>query len=311
MIGTRGPGTRGLSVGMLTVLLFGTTVVLQGILVQDGIVPFVAVGIRYLGAGLVCLSVAVMRRQALLPVPGERVPALALGGLVYGLQAVLFYGALGHGSVASVSLLFYTYPVLVLVASLGLRLLPWSWLAAVSAALSAGGAAVVVGSGRHVAIDGPGVAMALGSASCVAVFLLGNSRLLPRTTALVAAAWVSFGVALVTLTVALSRGEWHVLSARAFLILGFAGAATGLGTAGMYVTLALLGPAPTSVLLSLQTLVAIVGSALVLSQPILARQAAGGLAIIAAIALAALGQRVSRRRPSAPPSAKVERARHN
>ena len=53
-------------------------------------------------------------------------------------------------------------------------------------------------------IDGLGVAMALGSASCVAVFLLGNRRLLPRTTALVAAAWVSFGVALMTLTVAWS-----------------------------------------------------------------------------------------------------------
>lgn len=301
MTGTRSPATRGLGVGVLTVLLFGTTVVLQGLLVQDGIAPFVAVGIRYIVSGLVCLAVAGMLRQPLLPVPGERLPALALGGLVYGLQAVLFYGALGHGSVASVALLFYTYPVLVLAASLALRLLRWSWLAAGSAALSAGGAAVVVGSGRHVAIDGVGVAMALGSAACVAVFLLGNSRLLPRTTALVAAAWVSFGVALVTLTVALSRGEWHVLSGRVLLILGVAGAATGLGTAGMYVTLALLGPAPTSVLLSLQTVVAIVGSALVLSQPILVRQVMGGLAIIAAIAVAGLGQRVASLRPPAPP----------
>jgi drug/metabolite transporter (DMT)-like permease len=59
----------------------------------------------------------------------------------------------------------------------------------------------------------------------------------------------------------------------------------------MYVMLAALGPAPSSVLLSLQTVVAIIGSALILGQPVLAGQIIGGIAILVAIALGAFSTR--------------------
>lgn len=282
---------RGLLVGFATVLLFGLTVILQAFLVRDGIAPAAAVGVRYLLAGLVCLGIVRLTGRSLVPVAGEWRAAVLLGAIVYGLQAVLFYAALGHGSVASVSLLFYTYPVLVLGASLVLRQATWTWVAGSSAALSACGAAAVVGSGREVSIDGAGIAMALSSAACVAVFLLANQRLIPQTPALVSAAWVSLGVALSTLLVAAARNELQLYSARSWLILLAAGAATGLGTAGMYRTLVALGPPSTSVLLSLQTVVAIGGSALLLGQPVLLGQVAGGVAILAAIALAAWSRR--------------------
>ena len=283
--------TRGLIVGFITVLLFGATVILQALLVEEGIKPFAAVGIRYLAAGIVCLIIVVITRQSVLPEKGERIPAVLLGAFVYGLQAVLFYSALNYGTVASVSLLFYTYPILVLLASLALRLRRWSWLAGGSAGLSVIGAALVVATGRAVAIEPIGIAMALGSACCVAVFLLANKWLIPQTPAIVAATWVSFGVATSTLMLALLLGELENFSGRTWLVLVVSGAFTGLGTAGMYVMLAALGPAPASVLLSLQTVVAIAGSALFLEQPVLAGQIIGGAAILGAIAISALGAR--------------------
>jgi drug/metabolite transporter (DMT)-like permease len=279
--------TRGLLIGFAAVLLFGLTVVMQAFLVDEGIKPFAAVGIRYAWSGLTCLVIVIALRRPVLPVRGERLATLLLGAIVYGLQAVLFYGALEHGTVASVSLLFYTYPILVLVASLILRIRTWVWLAGASAVLSALGAALVVASGRSVTIDATGVMMALGSSACVALFLLVNSRLIPKTPALVAATWVSFGVAASTLSLALVLGELGALSGRAWLILIVSGLTTGLGTAAMYVTLGLLGPAPTSVVLSLQTVVAIIGSALLLGQPVLAGQILGGVAILVAVALSA------------------------
>jgi drug/metabolite transporter (DMT)-like permease len=282
---------RGLSIGFVTVLLFGATVILQASLVKEGVKPFAAVGIRYLVAGIVCLVIVVITRQSLLPHKGERIPAVLLGAFVYGLQAVLFYSALNYGTVASVSLLFYTYPVIVLLASLALGLRRWSWLAGGSAGLSVVGAALVVATGRAVAIEPIGIAMALGSACCVAVFLLANKRLIPTTPAIVAATWVSFGVATSTLLIAFLLGEIESFSARAWLVLVISGAFTGVGTAGMYVALALLGPAPASVLLSLQTVVAITGSALLLGQPVLAGQIVGGAAILGAIAISAIGTR--------------------
>jgi drug/metabolite transporter (DMT)-like permease len=283
--------TRGLIVGFITVLLFGLTVILQAVLVEEGIKPFAAVGIRYLVAGIVCLAVVVVTRQSVLPHKGERIPAVLLGAFVYGLQAVLFYNALNFGTVASVSLLFYTYPVIVLLASLALGIRRWSWISGGSAGLCVLGAALVVATGRAVTIEPIGIALALGSACFVAGFLLVNKRLIPETPAIVAAAWVSFGVAASTLLIALPLGELESFSARAWLTLVISGALTGLATAGMYLMLAALGPAPSSVLLSLQTVVAIIGSALILSQPVLAGQIIGGAAILCAIALGAFSTR--------------------
>ncbi len=282
---------RGLAFGLVTVLLFGITVVLQALLVEEGVPSFTAVGIRYLWSGLICIAIAAFLRRPLMPVHGERIAAILLGAIAYGLQAILFYSALGHGTVASVSLLFYTYPIVVLLASVALRLRAWSWIAGGSAVLSALGAAMIVTSGRHVAIDGVGVAMALGSSWCVAVFLIANARLIPRSPAIVAAAWVSFGVALSTLAVAGVLGDLHAISTRAWIILFISGATTGLGTVGMYVTLGELGPPPTSVLLSLQTVVAIGGAALLLGQPLFLGQMLGGAAILGAITLMAFGSR--------------------
>ena len=283
--------TRGLIVGFITVLLFGLTVILQAVLVEEGIKPFAAVGVRYLVAGIVCLAIVVITRQSVLPRKGERIPAVLLGAFVYGLQAVLFYNALNFGTVASVSLLFYTYPVIVLLASLVLGIRRWSWISAGSAGLCVVGAALVVATGREVTIEPIGIALALGSACFVAGFLLVNKRLIPETPAIVAAAWVSLGVAASTLLIALPLGELESFSGRAWLTLVISGALTGLGTAGMYVMLAALGPAPSSVLLSLQTVVAIIGSALILGQPVLAGQIIGGAAILCAIALGAFSTR--------------------
>lgn len=286
------PG-RGLPVGFTTVLLFGLTAVLQAFLVRDGIAPSAAVGVRYLVAGLVCLGIVRLTRRSLAPARGEWRAAVLLGAVVYASQAILFYAALGHGSVASVSLLFYTYPIAVLMGSLALRQARWTWVAASSAALSAAGAAAVVGFGRQMSIDGKGVAMALASAACVAVFLLANSRLIPNTPAVVSTVWVSFGVALSTLVAGAARGELHLFSIRSWLLLVAAGAATGLGTVGMYLTLSALGPPSASVLLSLQTVVAISGAALLLGEPVLLGQVTGGVGILAAILLAAWGRRAA------------------
>ena len=280
--------SRGLIVGLATVMMFGTVVVMQRLLIEEGIATEAAVGLRYLVGGLVCLGILAGLRRPVAPVRGERLRAFLLGALLYGMQAVLFYQALQHGTVATVSLLFYTYPALILIASLALGLRRWSWYAGAAALMSAVGAALVVVSGREVGIDPIGIALALGSACFVTVFLLINKRLLPLSPALSASAWVSFGVAASTLTVAVAQGQIHDISGRAAWLLLISGALTGLGTAGMYVALAALGPPRTAVLLSLQTVVAVSGSALVLGQPLLAGQLLGGALIISAIALGAL-----------------------
>lgn len=288
---------KAVGVALSAVILFGVTVVIQGQLVRLEVTPFTSVGLRYTVGTLVCLLLLAVTRRSLAPVRGERLPAFLLGAIAYALQACLFYAALGHGSPGAVSLLFYTYPVLVLLIAIAFRLKPWAWSAAASAVLSVVGAAILISTGRSIVIDPLGVALALSSSACVAVYLFANQRFLPRSSALVVSAWVSAGVAVSTLLMAAITGTWGSVTPAAWLWLVVSGITTGIGTALMYVALARLGAPATSVILSMQSVVAVIGSDLFLGEPVTAGQAIGGAGILAAVWIAAWSSR--RRRPAA------------
>jgi drug/metabolite transporter (DMT)-like permease len=278
---------RAIVAAVVAVLLFGITVVIQGQLVRLEVTAFTSVGLRYVGSTVVCVLLLVVTRRSLAPVAGERVPAFLLGAVAYALQAILFYAALEHGSPGAVSLLFYTYPVLVLLIAVALRLKPWAWTAAISAVLSVAGAAVLISTGRSIVIDPTGVVLALSSSVCVAVYLFANQRFLPRSSALVVSAWVSAGVATSTLLMSVVTGTQGTVTSGAWLWLGISGVTTGVATALMYVALAHLGAPTTSVILSMQVVVAVAGSDLFLGEPITAGQLAGGMGILTAVWLAA------------------------
>lgn len=278
---------RGVSMALIAVALFGATVVIQAALYRRGVTALGAVGLRYLIAAGVCAAVLLATRVTVLPVPGERGRAFLLGALVYALQAVLFYLALGHGTAGAVSMLFFTYPVLVA----GIMLLrtrrpptPRMGAAAVS---SFAGAALLVAAGTSVVLDGTGVVLALASSACAAGFLVANNTLLPRSTALAAAAMVSVGVAVSTLALVPFTGGLGTVDAGSWALLLAAGAATGLATAAMYTALATLGAPRTSSILVGQTGVAVLGSWWLLDDPVVLGQLLGGTFIVAAVVLAA------------------------
>ena len=278
---------RALLAAITAVLLFGVTVVIQGQLVRLEVTAFTSVGLRYAVGTVVCLLLLAITRRSLAPVRGERVPAFLLGAVAYAVQAFLFYAALQHGSPGAVSLLFYTYPVLVLLIAVAFRLKPWAWTAAVSAVLSVVGAAILISTGRSIIVDATGVVLALSSSVCVAIYLFANQRFLPRSSALVVSAWVSAGVATSTLLMSVITGTQGSVSASAWLWLVVSGITTGLGNALMYVALAHLGAPATSVILSMQSVVAVVGSDLFLGERVTTGQVVGGAGILAAVWVAA------------------------
>lgn len=279
-----GPGVLS---ALAAVLLFGATVVLQAALHRRGIPAMAAVGLRYLISAAVCAGILAARRNPVLPVSGERARAFLLGALVYALQAVLFYLALGHGTAGAVSIMFYTYPVMVLAVVLArTRRRPTPRIGAAALA-SAGGAGLLAGAGGSVVIDGAGVALALSSSACAAGFLVANNDLLPRSPALAAAAFVSVGVAFSTLVLTPLTGGTGTIDGPALALLLSSGAATGLGTAAMYVALARIGAPRTSSVLVAQAGVAVLGSWLFLGDPVVAAQLAGGACIVAGVVLAA------------------------
>ncbi len=247
-----------------------------------------AVGLRYLVSAMVCTGVLVATRKPVLPVPGERGRAFLLGALVYALQAVLFYLALGHGTAGAVSMLFYTYPVMVVLILLVRTRRPPTPRITTAAVASFAGAALLVGAGSAVVLDGVGAVLALSSSACAAGFLVAQNLLLPRSSSLAAAAMVSTGVAVSTLILAPAFGGAGTLEGVGWVLLLAAGVATGLGTAAMYTALAALGAPRTSAILAGQTAVAVIGSWWLLNDPVVLGQLIGGAFIVAAVVLSAL-----------------------
>jgi probable blue pigment (indigoidine) exporter len=278
---------QGIAAALAAVLLFGATVVLQASLRRRGVAPMAAVGLRYLIAAVICAAVLVGGRRPVLPVPGERGRAFVLGALVYALQAILFYVALGHGTAGAVSILFYTYPVMVLAIILVQTRRPPTARISVAALASFSGAALLVAAGSSVVLDGAGAVLALSSSACAAGFLVANNALLPRSSSLAAAAMVSAGVAVSTLVLAPLFGGAGTLEGVSWLLLLGAGAATGFGTAAMYTALAALGAPRTSAILAGQTGVAVLGSWWLLDDPVVLGQLVGGAFIVAAVVLSA------------------------
>lgn len=299
--GRRGPGqgagatparegptpARGIAAALTAVLLFGSVVVMQASLRAHGVTPMAAVGLRYLISAFICAGVLVAGGRTLLPIRGERWRALLLGAGVYALQAGLFYAALGHGTAGAVSMLFYTYPVMVLLVGLALTRRAPTARAGVAALASFAGAALLVAAGGSVVLDGTGAVLALASSVCVAGFLLANNALLPRSTSLAAAAMVSLGVAASTLALTPLTGGIGTLTGSSWVLLLASGIATGLGTAAMYTALAALGAPRTSSILAAQTAVAVLGSWWLLNEPVVAAQLVGGTFILGAVVLSA------------------------
>src|SRR5687768_2228994 len=170
--------------GVAAAVSYGVTIICNRELATRGFGPAASLSVRFGLAGALLLAVLVATRRPLLPAPGERLRALALGLAGYAVESVLFYSALERGTAAAVALLFYSYPAMVAVLELALGRLRPDARIVTALALSVGGTVLIVATGSRVSITTSGVLFALTAAASFAVYLLASERATPRTDAL-------------------------------------------------------------------------------------------------------------------------------
>ena len=95
-------------------------VVMFGKEVAAGDLPFPMLAIRFAGQAALLVVVLLLLRRPLAPAPGERLPLVLAATIGYGTEAALFFSALNHGKAGAVTLLFYLYPVWVMLVTMGL-----------------------------------------------------------------------------------------------------------------------------------------------------------------------------------------------
>jgi drug/metabolite transporter (DMT)-like permease len=278
----------GSAMSVAMALLFAGVVIL-GSKVQAGGPPFVTLAIRFGGQSVLLLAIAVMVRRPALPVAGERLALAVAGTLGYGTEAALYFSALNHGSAAVVTLLFYTYPVWVMVVTIGLDRRAPSPALFVALGLAIGGSAIVVlGGGGETDVEPLGIALALATAIAYTAYLVGTDRHVRRTDPVTAAAWLGAGAATSNVVFALVAGSFFLPEGATPVRL----VAIVLVSAGAFATmlagLQRVGAVRNAIIGVLEPLTVAVLAAVFLDEPITATVAAGGALILVGAVIASV-----------------------
>ncbi len=282
---------------------FGIVVVLGKILTRGpralDVPTMLAVRFAF-GAVLLLAVLAVLRRPAL-PARTERVPLALLAMFGYAVEASLFFLAATHGEAAAVTLLFFTYPILVTLGSMALGQGAPGWMIGASLLCALAGASLVILASGGLAITGLGVLFALGAATVYSGYLLGADRVLRRTDALAGAMWVSLFASLALAVVALVTGHAEVpRGLRQWAPLFGMGAATAGAFVCLFAGLRRLGPVRTAIVAATEPLSATVLAFLFLDEPIRAGVVGGGVLILAGAVTASLARVAPEAEPEVP-----------
>jgi drug/metabolite transporter (DMT)-like permease len=287
---------------VLASIQFGIVVVLGKLAQRSGIAVFSMLAVRF---GIAAVAIAILllaMRQTLMAVTGERWWLVALGVLGYSIESALFFFALRHGEAAAVTLLFFTYPVFVALASIALgRGAPGAriWIALICAVV--GSALVIAFSGR-LAISPIGVVFAVGSALSFTAYLLVLDHVVHRTDPLVASMWIAGWAAVALLVYALGTGgSWSTSGTKTWLQMAGMGVFTAGAFVCLFVGLRRLGPVRTSIIAAAEPLATTVLAWAILGEQIHPAMAVGGVLILAGAITATLaGQPVTPPEPPVP-----------
>jgi drug/metabolite transporter (DMT)-like permease len=271
---------------LLSAVAFSTGMVFGRVALEDGAGVLTILALRYAGAGLIFWGLVRLSGQ---PLP-DRQPAarvVGLGAVVLAAQAALIYAALSRLDAGLVTLLLYTFPAMVAVASVAIGREQPSLRKAGAVVVATVGIGFVLLGDAQLSADGLGIVMALASAACAAGWVLSSDRMLRGMSALVVSALVSSGAAFTLWIAGLATGT---------LVLGFglAGWAAIVGTILITTVVAIstslagmarVGPTVASVLLTVEVPLAVTWAIVLLGERLQPLQLVGGALVVAAVLL--------------------------
>lgn len=279
--------TLGIGLALTSAASFGVMPVLTKVVYEDGAEPVGVLAVRFALAAAVLLVLARVRHE---PLPRGR-PLwilVMLGALGYVGMSLCYFFALERISAGLTALLLYFYPALVVVlGAVVLRDRPRR-AALVCVALATVGTALTIGPvGGGQAL---GVVLGLASALVYATYILVSSRVHGVGSFAAAAVVLSSGAVVLTALGLVTRPGLPERPAAWAALVGVALIGTVVAVTAFFAALALLGPADTAVVSTVEPVVSIGVAALVLGERLGAVQVLGGVVVLLAVgALARLG----------------------
>jgi len=241
-----------------------------------------------LGAGRLGEVLALSRRDAAI--------AFLLGAVGYGAQAGAYFAALERIDASLLSLLVYTYPVLVTVAAIALGREAASRRTGLALALASAGLVLVLAGAGSGALNAMGTVLGLTAAVVYTTYILVSDGVTERVGALPLSTLVCTGAALTLTLSGLAFGDLDpgaVSAAGWGWLVSLALVSTVGAIALFFAGLSRVGPSAASILSTLEPVVTVALAFAVFGESLgPAQLAGGGMVLLAVLVMRAPGRRV-------------------
>ncbi|HWH93134.1 MAG TPA: DMT family transporter [Baekduia sp.] len=277
---------RGIALCVLSACGFGAMAIFAKEAYAAGVTLVTLLALRFLLAAALFWAIVAVRG---VPLPGRRTIfiGLGLGAVGYAAQAGLYFGALTRIDASLTSLLLYLYPMVVFAGAVALGREAVSTRRVGALGLATAGTALVLLGGSLGAIDGLGVAMALGAALVYATYILVCDRIIADVDPLLLAALVMTGAAASLLVVGGAGGSLNLsFAAAGWGWIGLlAGGSTVLGVTAFFVGLRDVGPATASIVSTAEPAVTVALATMIYGEVLGPSQLAGGVLVLGAVVI--------------------------
>ncbi|WP_305785710.1 DMT family transporter [Symbioplanes lichenis] len=274
---------------LVSAACFGAMAIFGKLAYDAGVTPGALLLVRFTLAAALLGLVLLARPELRRPAARGRVlvTAIGLGAVGYALQAGLFFAALQRMDASLLSLILYTYPILVTVAAVLLgrdRLTRRRTLALVAA--SAGTLLVLLGAGGGT-FDPAGTALAGAAAVVYTAYILVADTVVHRVAPVVLSALVMTGAAAsFAVRAAVTGGVGTDFAPRGWFWLAcIAVISTVVAMLTFFAGLGRIGPSAAAILSTLEPVVTTALAALTLVESLTPAQLAGGVLVLASVAV--------------------------
>jgi drug/metabolite transporter (DMT)-like permease len=277
---------RGIALCVLSACGFGTMAIFAKEAYATGVSVLTLLSLRFLLAAAVFWAVVVWR-GARLPTRRVVLISLGLGGIGYAAQAGLYFGALTHIDASLTSLLLYLYPMLVFVGAVVLGREHVTARRVGALGLSLAGTALVLLGGSMGAIDGVGVAMAVGAAVVYATYILVADRIIEDVDPFLLSALITTGGAVTLTATGAASGSlsWHFDAAGWGWVAVMSLGSTVLAVTAFFAGLRRVGPATASIVSTAEPAVTVGLATVIYSETLGPSQLAGAVLVLGAVVI--------------------------
>ncbi|MDX6685696.1 MAG: hypothetical protein QOF86_1824 [Baekduia sp.] len=269
---------------VLSACCFGAMAIFAKEAYGQGVTVVTLLSMRFLLAAILFWGIVAVRGAQL---PSRRVllTGLALGAGGYAAQAGLYFGALTRIDASLTALLLYLYPMLVFggAVALGREHLTARRVGALT--LATGGTMLVLLGGSIGAVDGLGIAMALGAATVYAAYILVTDRIVGSADPFMLSALVTTGATASLFAVGTGSGSLDLTfnAAGWGWIAALACGSTVLGISALFAGLRDVGPSTASIVSTAEPAVTVGLATAIYGEALGPGQIAGGILVLGAV----------------------------